>query len=72
LIYIETNDKWPFFDDFFYVIENKDTKIRIPSPEAEVSPLLSYLQKFDGFDNEKVIEASYCVENKIFVCWEKS
>jgi hypothetical protein len=71
-IYIETNNKGPFFEDFSYVIENHKNKIKIPIEEAEVCSLLSYLQKFDGFDSDKVIEASQCLENKIFMCWEKS
>ena len=66
---IRTTDKGPFDDDVFIVLYTAKSCFWVP--QAIAAPLLSRLQQLPGFDNESVIEAMSCVENKAFVCWTR-
>lgn len=67
---IITTDQGPFEDDVFWLMLFKSI-IMIPQGCHGEDKLLEVLQNFPGFDNEQVIEAMSCSENRSFLVWEK-
>ncbi len=69
-VLIETTSGGPFVEDFYYVLETADCCLRIPLEVACAEGLADYLFELPGFDHFAVIEASGCVEDRVFVVWE--
>src|SRR5262245_54348946 len=61
-VVIRTNDKGPFDDDVFFVLETARESLVIPQPAQGADGLLRALQQLPGFDNETVIESMGCTE----------
>ena len=71
-VLIQTTSAGPAVDDLFWVLvgRNAETGCVVPSEALGCDRLLERLQKLPGFDNNAVIQASQCVEEKSFLCWE--
>jgi hypothetical protein len=70
-VLIRTTDKGPFDDDVFFVVETALDSLVIPQPAKGCDALLCELQQLPGFDNQAVIEAMGCTDNREFLCWER-
>jgi hypothetical protein len=70
IVFIETTDAGPFVDDVFWVLGGNVSGCVVPSESDGMSTLLERLQRLPGFDNNAVIEAMSCAENRRFICWK--
>lgn len=70
-IYIRTTDHGPFDDDVFIDVETAHSKFSVSQAAPGASQLLAQLQELPGFNNEAVLQAMGCTDNKIFLCWKK-
>jgi hypothetical protein len=70
-VMIETTADGPFETDVFWILVGKDNGCVIPTGTNGEEKLLDRLQKLPGFDNQAMIDAMCCTENKRFLCWEK-
>ena len=70
-VMIETTADGPFETDVFWILVGKDNGCVIPTGTNGEEKLLDWLQKLPGFDNQAMIDAMCCTENKRFLCWEK-
>ena len=71
-IQIVTTDQGPFVDDVFFLLVGGDGKgCCVPQGAPGSDPLLERLQALPDFDNDQVIQAMGCSENRRFVCWKK-
>jgi len=71
-ITIVTNDQGPFREDIFWKFEHPDGDFYFPSAMDRGESMLEFFQDLNGFDNEKVIEAMSCAENRAFVVWDRN
>jgi hypothetical protein len=71
-VLIKTTSDGPGVDDFFWVLLGEGAKSGcvVPSEAAGCDLLLARLQELPGFDNEAVIQAAQCVEDRDFLCWQ--
>jgi hypothetical protein len=69
---IMTNDRGPWLEDVFFVIDSKHGNGCVVAHDlAARSGLLEALQaRLDGLDNAAVIEAMGSSENRVFTIWE--
>jgi hypothetical protein len=72
-IWVMTTDEGPLHEDFFYSLSVSDDRyILVPGEIVVKNGLLGELQKrFSDLNNKAIIEASSCVEKKLFLVWEK-
>jgi hypothetical protein len=70
-VVIRTTDEGPFIEDVYYLLESADEVIVVPQPASGCDELLDRLQKLPGFDNEAVIAAMACTDNREFLCWQR-
>jgi hypothetical protein len=68
---IETNDTGPRGSDFFWILEGEESGCVIPMGTQGEAELLTRLQQLPNFDNQALIAASACAENRRFVCWTR-
>lgn len=73
-VLIETTAAGPAVDDLFWILigRNAESGCVVPSEAVGCDQLLERLQELPGFDNQAVIQASQCVEEKRFLCWESA
>jgi len=55
-------------DDVFWVLVGESGGCVVPSESDGADNLLSRLQKLPGFDNEALISAMGCTEDRKFLC----
>jgi hypothetical protein len=68
-IRIETSDQGPFVEDVEWVLVFADGgEARFPQGAVD----LARLQELPGFDNDAVIGAMQCTDNRTFVVWRKA
>jgi len=67
---IKTTNEDPFMDDVLWILGTKKYSLRIPQGAKGEEELLGRLQQLPNFDNEAVISAMGCAENKLFLCWQ--
>lgn len=70
-VIIETTDKGPYAADVFWILVGKKGGCVAPQGATGEDELFIKLQGLAGFDNEAVLSAMACSENKRFLCWEK-
>lgn len=69
---IVTTSAGPAVDDFYWVLVAANGKrLTVPSEAGGADRLLGKLQELPGFDNQAIIEASACTEDRVFTCWRK-
>lgn len=68
---IETTDQGPAVDDVFFILAGATNTLVCPSEADGAQTLLGRLQKLRTFDNEAVVSAMSCTENRTFICWDK-
>lgn len=68
---IETTNQGPFFEDVFWYLGAKDRTLHIPQSAQGFCKLLAQLQHLPNFDNKALAAAMVCMDNKIFICWQK-
>lgn len=71
-ITIVTNDQGPLREDVFWKFEHPDGNFYFPAATDRGESMLGFFQNLKGFDNERVIEAMGCAENKAFVVWDRN
>ena len=71
VVYIQTTGAGPALDDVFWVLGGGKSGCVVPSEAEGVDLLLPRLQRLPNFDNQAVIEAMSCTENREFVCWRR-
>lgn len=69
--YQKTTNEGPMLDDVFWILGTKTFSLRFPQGTSGDKILLERLQQLPNFDNEAVISAMACSENKIFICWQR-
>jgi len=69
---IRTTDRGPWDDDVFFVIEAGGETLVAASDAPGVGALLTELQTLPEFDNQAVIEAMTCTDNREFLCWARA
>ncbi|WP_376695516.1 hypothetical protein [Wenzhouxiangella sp. EGI_FJ10305] len=67
-----TNDQGPLREDVFWKFEHPDGNFYFPAATDHGESMLCFFQNLKGFDNDKVIEAMTCAENKAFVVWDRN
>jgi hypothetical protein len=71
IVFIETTDAGPAVDDVFWVLGGDESGCVVPSEAEGMSELLERLQRLPGFENQAVIEAMSCAENRTHLCWNR-
>lgn len=66
---ILTTDQGPIKDDVFWLFHFKNV-IVIPQGCPGEEKIIENIQKLPSFNNEQVIKAMSCSENKTFLVWE--
>ena len=67
---VETTDGGPFTEDVFWHLGGKNEVLTDPSSAKCSEQLLETLKKLPEFNNERVIEAMKCAENRTFIIWD--
>lgn len=70
-VLIMTTGAGPLLDDVFWVLVGESGGCVVPSESAGADNLLLRLQKLPGFDNEALISAMRCTEDRKFLCWQR-
>ncbi len=70
-VFIETTSAGPFDTDLYWLLVGKDRGCAVPSGAKGEKQLFERLQKLPNFDNDQVIAAMSCVEEKRFLCWKR-
>jgi hypothetical protein len=70
-VLIQTTADGPAVDDLFWVLIGRDGGCVVPSEAHGYDQLRERLQQLPGFDYESAIRACSCIEEQIFVCWER-
>jgi hypothetical protein len=70
-IVIQTTADGPVVDDVFWVLVGQTTGCVVPSESTGMDGLLERLQALPGFDNEAVMAAMACTDERKFICWER-
>jgi len=68
---IETNDTGPFGSDVIWHISDGKVTIQFPMGATGERQAIYALQQLDGFDNQAVIDAMACTENRVFIALNK-
>ncbi len=71
VVFIQTTDDGPAVDDVFWVLGGSDSGCVVPIEADGIELLLERLQRLPSFDNNAVIHAMSCAENREFVCWQR-
>ena len=73
-VMIETNDTGPLGTDVWWILFGRDgaSGCVIPQGATGETELLERLQKLPGFNNQQLIEAMTCMNNKRFLCWRRA
>jgi hypothetical protein len=71
-VLIQTTADGPAADDLFWVLVGREGGCVVPSEAQGCNRLLERLQQLPGFDNQAVILASQCVEERSFLCWKRA
>jgi hypothetical protein len=67
---VETTDLGPFVEDVWWHLASKEKVITFPSEATGVGEMLTRLQKIPTFNNEHLIQAMQCTDNKTFILWD--
>ena len=70
-VLIKTTADGPAVDDLFWVLVGRNSGCVVPNEAQGCDRLLERLQQLPGFDNRAVIQASSCIEEQSFLCWER-
>jgi hypothetical protein len=70
-VVIQTTSEGPAVGDVFWLLLGENGGCVVPSESAGVQELMKRLDQLPGFDNEAVIAAMTCAEDREFVCWKK-
>lgn len=66
---VVTTSSGPALDDVFWLLGGPGgTGVAVPSEQAP-DGLIQRLQALPGFDNEALIRALTCTEDRVFPCW---
>jgi hypothetical protein len=70
-VIIETNDTGPWGADVWWMLGGRGGKggCAIPQGATGEKQLLEALQRLPGFNNQGLIDAMACTENRRFLCW---
>lgn len=71
-VIIQTTSDGPFMPDVFWLLVGERGGCVVPQGATGERALFERLQALPGFDNQAVISAMVCTENKHFLCWQKS
>lgn len=71
-VVLRTTDQGPLVDDMFWLLEDDEREIVVPSGAEGADALLEKLQSLPGFDNEAVIAASASTDNALIPCWKRT
>jgi len=71
-VLIATNDTGPMGIDLWWILRGNGKVVIAPGGATGEKELLNRLQKLSGFNNEAVIRAMGCTDNKDFLLWKKS
>jgi len=66
---IRTNNNEPRAPDVFWILGSEKKFLTYPDEANGEIEMFKRLQKLPGFNNEAVISAMSCTENKTFICW---
>jgi len=66
-IAIETNDSGPFGTDVIWYLSDGVSTISFPMGVTGETDAMNILQTLDGFDNQELINAMGCTDNKTFI-----
>lgn len=69
-VYIRTTSLGPWLEDFFYVLDDGETKLEVPLSAACDHHLTDHLFALPGFDHGAVVAASASTDDRVFVAWE--
>ena len=71
-IAIETNDSGPFGMDVIWYLSDGVSTISFPMGATGETDVMKKLQTLDGFDNQELINAMGCTDNKTFILLNRS
>lgn len=66
-----TTEDGPAACDSFWVLEGGDSGCVVPSDAVGMDRLLVRLQQLPAFQNDAVISAMGCTENRQWLCWQR-
>ena len=71
-IFIRTNDRGPFFEDFFYILNVQDKQsYTIPQSFENSDALFTYIIGLPTANRIKMTAATRSTENSVFDIWRK-
>jgi len=71
-IIVETNDSGPWGMDVWWYLIGSDSGCVYPQGATGENEVLNAIQALPGFDNQALIQAMGCSENKRFQCWQSN
>jgi len=71
-IAIQTNDSGPAGSDVIWFVSDGNSTISFPMGATGENNVLPVFQKFDGFDNQELINAMGSTENNVFILLNKA
>ena len=72
IVFIRTTDAGPAVDDVLWVLGAGESGCVIPSEADGMGLLMERLQCLPNFDNDAVVLAMSCSENREFLCWKRT
>ncbi len=67
---VETTDQGPLVEDVYWHLASEKKVITYPSEATGTDDLLKRLQELPTFNNERLIEAMTCTDNRTFILWD--
>ena len=71
-VIIQTTSEGPFLPDVFWVLVGERGGCVVPQGATGERELFERLQRLQDFDNDAVLSAMRCTENRRFLCWQKT
>ncbi|MBA3661042.1 MAG: hypothetical protein H0W64_04920 [Gammaproteobacteria bacterium] len=68
---IETNDRGPFEEDVFLILQTNTDKIIIPQSKVASDKAEKLFQHFPNFNFDILTQAMSSSQNQQFICWNK-
>ena len=68
---ILTNSLGPLVADVFFVLKGPSFDMAVPQGATGDDKLVERLQELPGFDNQALIEAMCCTDDRVFKCWSR-
>src|SRR5688572_17793359 len=68
---ILTNSHGPHAADVFFILTARGIHLSVPQGATGDDKLIERLQQLPGFDNQALIDAMCCTDDRVSTCWSR-